>query len=206
MRLLAVAIASTFVVACAVAPPSPGPRVEPPAEVSPPAPRPGVPPCERILGIEVRKAERLLIARCEGGAAVRFRIALGREPRGPKTRLGDLRTPEGEYRISGPARGSRFHLFIPIDYPSTADARRALELGILSAELYREIVRAIETGSLLPPDSPLGGGLGLHGEGGRWSGKSEFLDWTNGCIALGDEEIEFLAERLPVGTPVLVLP
>jgi murein L,D-transpeptidase YafK len=194
------------------------PWVAPVPPLPPPPPRPALPPaaptglplepasCDRILGIEVRKSARVLRARCEGGAEVGLPVALGREPEGPKLRAGDYRTPEGEYRVAGPARSSRFHLFIPIDYPSVADALRARERGLLSSETVREIVGAREAGRLPPQDSPLGGSLGLHGEGERWRGESLHLDWTHGCVALSDRHIEFLAERVEVGTPVLVLP
>lgn len=172
----------------------------------PPQPPPAARRCDRILLIEVRKSERVLRAQCEGGAEVTLPIALGREPEGPKLTAGDYRTPEGEYRIAGEARPSRFHMFIPIDYPSLEDARRARERGLISAEVFERIATARAAGELPPQDSPLGGSLGFHGEGQRWRGDSRHLDWTYGCIALSDDHIEFLSERVAVGTPVLVLP
>lgn len=163
------------------------------------------PPCERILRLEVHKSSRTLAVFCDAGQTLYFPVALGRNPVGPKEQAGDLRTPEGEYRVAGPPRHSRFHLFIPIDYPSAADAERALRDGIISPDTYARIVDA--EGTEPPPqDSPLGGYLGLHGEGRRWKGESRGLDWTNGCIALADAHIEFLAQRVDVGTPVSILP
>src|SRR5215475_9239412 len=100
-------------------PPLPAPPELPPP---PPAPAPAPPPpCARIERIEVRKAERALVAECVGGGRLELPVALSRE-RGPKRRRGDERTPEGEYRIAGRARPSRFHRFLAIDYPSDADA------------------------------------------------------------------------------------
>jgi murein L,D-transpeptidase YafK len=161
--------------------------------------------CTRILRIEVRKSERTLSARCEGGAVHRMTAALGREPRGDKLSAGDDRTPEGLYRISGRPRPSRFHLFIPIDYPSADDARAALDEGRISPRDHARILYA-ETFGLAPPgDTPLGSGLGLHGEGGRWRGESVELDWTNGCVAVTDAEIEFLARRVEVGKTEVVI-
>jgi murein L,D-transpeptidase YafK len=133
-------------------------------------------------------------------------IALGREPEGTKERAGDMRTPEGSYRVANRPRGSRFHLFIPIDYPSPVDAERALTAGIISWSTYETIWDASESGELPPQESPLGGHLGLHGEGERWAGDSPYIDWTNGCVAMSDAHIEFLADRIEVGTPVLILP
>ncbi len=133
-------------------------------------------------------------------------MALGREPRGPKRRHDDARTPEGEYRVAGPARRSRYHLFLPIDYPSIADAEAGLAAGIVSRATRDAIARAHEQSRMPPQETGLGGLLGLHGEGPRWRGDSEHLDWTTGCIAMGDAQIEFLAERTPVGTRVEILP
>ena len=57
-----------------------------------------------------------------------------------------------------------------------------------------------------PQDTALGGELGLHGEGPHWRGDSAELDWTFGCIAVRDHEIDFLAQRVKVGTPVWIVP
>jgi hypothetical protein len=113
--------------------------------------------------------------------------------------------PEGEYRIAGPARRSRFHRFIPIDYPSPADAERGLAAGRISAAERDAIARAHAAGRLPPQDTALGGHLGLHGEGRRWRGELD-LDWTEGCVALADEAIELLAARVRPGTPVRIQP
>jgi murein L,D-transpeptidase YafK len=160
----------------------------------------------RVDGIEVSKSERRLRARCEGGAVVEMTVALGREPEGPKRDAGDWRTPEGTYRISEPPRSSRYHRFIPIDYPSLEDARVALDEARISEEIYDRIVAAHDRGVSPPSDTPLGGELGLHGEGERWRGDSVDLDWTYGCLALTDADIDFLVERTEVGTPIVILP
>jgi murein L,D-transpeptidase YafK len=164
------------------------------------------PPCTRIVRIEVWKQERTLRAYCKRGAVIEMAIALGRQEVGPKTQSGDQRTPEGRYQIAGKARTGRFHLFLPIDYPSTEDAEVALGEGRLSAADHHRIIAAHEAGLLPPDDTPLGGDLGFHGEGERWKGSSRHLDWTYGCIAVTDEEIEFLSERAESGVPVWIHP
>jgi murein L,D-transpeptidase YafK len=158
------------------------------------------------VAIEVRKRERRLRAHCEGGGVVELQIALGRETDGPKRAAGDSRTPEGHYRISGPPRPSRFHRFVPIDYPSVADAELARAEGRLSGAEFHRIVDAHARGRQPPTDTALGGHLGFHGEGRRWRGDSRFFDWTYGCIALADADIDFVAARSAVGTPVLIEP
>lgn len=196
--------AALWIAACAPAPsPVPPPAPVPPAlEPAPVAP----PECQHITRIEIHKGERRLLAHCERGARVELRIALGRDPEGPKRLAGDARTPEGSYRISGPPQNSRFHRFLPIDYPSREDAESALAAGRLSPADHRRILEAHARGELPPADTALGGGLGLHGEGERWRGDSPHLDWTYGCIALSDGDIDFLAERAAVGTPVEIDP
>jgi hypothetical protein len=198
-------IALLALAACARPALPPPPAPPPPAPPAPVEPAPA-PPCLRIVWIEVRKSERRLEASCEGGARLAWTVALGRRAEGPKRAEGDLRTPEGHYRIAGPARRSRFHRFLPIDYPSRADAERARAEGRLAPGELARIVAASERGGLPPADTPLGGHLGFHGEGPRWRGDSADLDWTYGCIAMPDERIEFLAERAPPGTPVRILP
>lgn len=198
------ALALLALAACA-RPALPPPPTPPPAPPAPAEPTPAL-PCLRVLWIEVRKSERRLEAGCEGGARVDWTVALGRRPEGPKRAEGDLRTPEGTYRISGPARRSRFHRFLPIDYPSRADAERARAEGRLAPDELARIVAASERGHPPPADTPLGGHLGFHGEGPRWRGDSAHLDWTYGCIAMPDGRIDFLSERALPGTPVRILP
>jgi murein L,D-transpeptidase YafK len=193
--------------------------IQPPALDPAAAPRPGtpvaedlsdlaVPPaCGRIDRIEVWKHERILRAYCRSGGVVAMEIALGRNPEYRKLAVDDQRTPEGSYRVSEPPRASeRFHLFIPLDYPARADAERALAEGRISLLDLARIDGAHDRGLPPPADTPLGGDIGLHGEGERWQGVSGVLDWTFGCVAVTDREIEFLAERVEPGVPVLIHP
>jgi murein L,D-transpeptidase YafK len=133
-------------------------------------------------------------------------VALGRDTDGPKRNAGDARTPEGYYRISGPPRPSRFYRFVPIDYPSMADAATARADGRLSEADYRRIAAAHGLGKPPPADTALGGHFGFHGEGKRWRGDSRYLDWTNGCIGLTDADVDFIAERTAIGTQVMIAP
>jgi hypothetical protein len=158
-----------------------------------------------VSRLEIRKRERVLEAWCEEGGRRSFAIALSREPVGAKRRRGDERIPEGEYRIAGDARPSRFHRFIPIDYPSIADADRALADGTIPPAVHRRILLAIAEGRIPPQDTPLGGWVGFHGEGARWRGDLD-LDWTEGCVALANETIDWLARHVKRGTPVSIRP
>ena len=207
-RLLAAfGLALAFGLACVR--PAPPPAVPEPPAVPPPAPPAPAPipgPCLHIERLVANKSERNLRVHCEGGAVFTFAAAFGREPVGAKRAAGDERSPEGEYRIAGPARPSRFHRFLPIDYPSVADADVALAEKRISRADHRRIVEAHGRGVMPPQDTALGGLLGLHGEGARWRGESKGLDWTHGCIALADAELDFVVARVKKGTPLTILP
>lgn len=185
-------------------PPERAPDPEPSApELEAPAPPLA---CLSIERVEIRKAERRLTAYCARGATFVTTVAIGREPHGPKRVSGDLRTPEGTYHVVGPIAASRFHGFIPLDYPSLEDADRALDEHRISRADHRRIAAAHREGRAPPTDTPLGGDIGIHGEGTRWRGLSSELDWTLGCLAVEDAALGFLAERMALGTPVVILP
>jgi murein L,D-transpeptidase YafK len=185
-------------------------HVPPPPPAPAPAPAPPEPPivdakaCKRATRVVVEKSARRLTADCIAGGRVVFPIALAREP-GPKRKQGDQRMPEGEYTIAGPARTSRFHLFIPFDYPSRADAARALAEGRIDRRVHDAIAYAHDRGRLPPQDTALGGVLGIHGEGVRWRGDLD-LNWTEGCVAVTDRAIEQLARLVRRGTPLRIVP
>jgi murein L,D-transpeptidase YafK len=115
-----------------------------------------------------------------------FRVALGRGGLGPKVQQGDGRVPEGEYTIGTRNRNSAFHLSLRISYPSPQQVRTAAARGIHP-----------------------GGDIMIHGlPNGRANvGKSHRLvDWTDGCIAVTNPEIEWLWRSVPDGTPILINP
>lgn len=192
-------LAASWLAACPKPSPPPAPSVPsaPPATGEPTA-------CLRAERIHVRKAERSLTLYCVGGAVLTFPIALSRE-RGPKRARGDQRMPEGEYRIAGPPRTSRFHRFIPFDYPSRADADLALAEKRIDAATHAAIARAHARRRMPPQDTPLGGALGLHGEGVRWRGDLA-LNWTEGCVAVTDAAIEQISNLVRPGTPIRIEP
>jgi murein L,D-transpeptidase YafK len=196
MRRRSAWVACLLAFACTKPPP------EPPAP--PPPPVAELPPCTQAERIDVVKSQRSLTVHCVGGRTLVFPIALSRQ-RGPKQVLGDERMPEGVYRIAGPARKSRFHLFIPLDYPSRADAARGLAQKKITKAEHDAIVLAHRKGRLPPQGTALGGALGIHGEGKRWKG-SLAVNWTEGCVALTDRDVAQVAKLVRPGTVVQIVP
>jgi len=136
--------------------------------------------------IRIEKSARRMMLISQGEVLKSYNIALGGNPIGPKERKGDNKTPEGIYVIDGRNKDSRFHLSLRISYPNERDKNRAKELGV----------------------SP-GGDIMIHGikNGFTWVGDAHTgVDWTKGCIAVTDQEIEEIDKSAPNGTIVEIRP
>jgi murein L,D-transpeptidase YafK len=136
--------------------------------------------------IRIVKSRRMMFLYSDGRVIRKYRIALGRNPVGPKLKEGDGRTPEGRYIIDSRNPASRFHLALHISYPNEIDSRVTKMAG----------------------NDP-GGGIFIHGTGEKyaWMGKYHVLkDWTEGCIAVTNEEIEEIWRLVPDGTTVDIVP
>lgn len=163
--------------------------------------------------IVVRKAQRLLDLFRNGNRVRTYRVCLGSNPVGTKTCQGDRRTPEGDYFVCYKSTGSRFYRFLGLSYPGEEDARRAFDRGAISLDKRNLIIESIRAGKRPPWDTELGGWVGIHGYPTdeyprRWCvillPKPD--NWTDGCIAMWNSEIEELFSRVRVGTPVLIVP
>lgn len=121
-------------------------------------------------------------------------------PAGPKRRRGDRKTPEGWYRTSDKP-WSQFYGAIAVHYPGERDAALGLQTGLISQAQHDGIVAAVRAGRKPDQGTRLGGEILLHGGGGD-------RDWTLGCVALDDEQLDLLRAALPAGmrTDVLILP
>lgn len=138
----------------------------------------------------------------EGDRVVRtFRVALGTNPTARKLLRGDHRTPEGQYYICQKRPQSRFHRFMGISYPNIDDAERAFSARLISADEWAAIFFATLQQTTPPWQTALGGQVGIHGYGGR---DPVSFDWTEGCIAVSDADIDYLYDRVPLGTPVII--
>jgi len=128
-----------------------------------------------------------------------YRIALGTNPVDAKRTEGDGCTPEGAYCVCTKNERSRYHLFLGLSYPNAADAARGRRAGLIPRAQHRAITEAITSGRRPPWKTRLGGEIGLHGAG---SG----TDWTAGCVALSNADIEELFLLLDLGDQVVIEP
>ena len=147
----------------------------------------------------VRKSERKLEVYERGILKETFDIALGFEPNGQKDREGDGRTPEGEFFVFAKNPKSRHLLSLAISYPDLAAVERGFASGIIDENTRNQIVYDLEERDWIPQETPLGGKIYIHG-----GGTAE--DWTDGCIALKDNEMQALYDLASAGTRVTILP
>ena len=148
-----------------------------------PAQAEDLPKAERVL---VDKSEsRLYLIRDEEPFAS-FRVSFGADPVGHKQAEGDQKTPEGWYVLDYKVEDSSFHRSIHVSYPNPKDIENAKKLGV----------------------SP-GGQIMIHGQPNGWSWLgpfSQFVDWTDGCIALSDKHMNIVWQSVEPGTPIHIKP
>lgn len=142
-----------------------------------------IPKADLVL---VKKSEAKLFL-ISGGRAIReYRIAMGPRPRGPKLSAGDERTPEGEYTLDRKNEKSAFYKSIHISYPNDSDRDRAGRLGLRP-----------------------GGSIMIHGQPNDhpWPEDiAQTFNWTSGCIAVADWQMDEIWDAVDEGTPIRIQP
>ena len=136
--------------------------------------------------IVVDKSDHRLDLVADGQVVRSFRISLGSHPTGDKVQQGDKKTPEGHYVIDWRIPDSRYYRALHISYPNAADLADARRRGVDPGGMI--MIHGL-------PDSDTGNGEGYVG-----------MDWTDGCIALTNEEIDQLWEVVKDGTPIEIVP
>ena len=149
--------------------------------------------------IVVLKSQRKLELYSAAQLVRSYKIGLGLNPVPDKEREGDRATPEGEFYIFTKNPRSAFHLSLGVSYPNIEDAERGFKSGLITRGQRDIIVRAIKRKQGPPQYTALGGLIYIHGNGAS-------SDWTWGCVALENEDIEELYQAIPVGTPVTIKP
>ncbi|MDZ7840789.1 MAG: L,D-transpeptidase [Gammaproteobacteria bacterium] len=149
-------------------------------------------------------ASTLTVMRGEQVVASFPGIAVGRGGVSRERRRGDHKTPLGEFRIIKVKEPSQYHRFFIIDYPDEPRARLARDAGEIDEPTFQAIRSAGRAGRLPPQNTPLGGNLGIHGLGRGDPVVHESFHWTQGCVAVTNEQIDRLAELVRVGTRVVI--
>jgi murein L,D-transpeptidase YafK len=136
--------------------------------------------------ILILKKDHRMELLADGKVIRKYQVALGQGGLAPKQREGDARTPEGLYVIDAKYEHSKYHKALHVSYPNAEDRRRAAKLHVAP-----------------------GGAIMIHGlpNGKGWVGaRHRLFDWTLGCIAVTDEEIDEVWKLVPVGTAVEIRP
>ena len=154
--------------------------------------------------IVVTKSEhRLVLYDAAGNEIKEYRAGFAQNPVGAKEKQGDKKTPEGEYYICVKNAASKFHKALGLSYPDSDDAERGFEAGLITQEQKDSIDAAIAAGGKPDWYTALGGEIMIHGQKGQLGSGS---NWTTGCIALNNEDIDDLWNYTEVGTKVTILP
>jgi murein L,D-transpeptidase YafK len=143
-------------------------------------------PVQKADSILILKKDHVMELLANGKVIHTYKVALGRGGLAPKQREGDALTPEGHYVIDARNEASAYHRALHISYPNAGDRTRAAKQGVAP-----------------------GGAIMIHGlpNGMGWIGSSQHLyDWTLGCVAVTDSEIEEIWNLVPIGTPVEIRP
>ncbi|MBT3813767.1 MAG: L,D-transpeptidase [Gammaproteobacteria bacterium] len=132
------------------------------------------------------------------------KISIGRKGANYKQRSGDDITPLGNYKIAYINDQSNFRVFFGLNYPSVYDAELALIDKRISVLEFQEIKQAHESNSLPPQNTVLGGYIGIHGIGQGDKKVHGVFDWTQGCVAVSNPQIDKLAKLIYQGMRVQI--
>ncbi|MCE0495243.1 L,D-transpeptidase family protein [Vibrio salinus] len=134
--------------------------------------------------VKVDKSKRRMYLIENNKVTHEYRIALGKQPRGHKEQEGDQKTPEGLYILDYIVKHSSFYKAMHISYPNKQDRARAKEKGVSA-----------------------GGAISVHGFMNGDKRDPRFVqsfDWTNGCIAISNRDMDEFLSLVKTGTPILI--
>jgi murein L,D-transpeptidase YafK len=131
-------------------------------------------------------------------------VAFGRGGVAPFRLSGDGKTPTGEFNVAWINKNSRYHLFFGLDYPRPDHAEEAYRQRVIDVDTYVRIREAHHRRRLPPQNTALGGDIGIHGVGEHDPDIHRLFNWTMGCVALTDQQIEQLAPWVTLGMRVVI--
>jgi hypothetical protein len=153
----------------------------------------------------VDKAARELVVFKDGRRVAAYPVSFGVDPVSDKRRVHDFATPEGLYFISYKKDPSQFHRTLGLSYPSPADAEKALAGGVISVSEYAKVLDASRRSRPGPCGTGLGCAIAIHGGGVfRQFGSHLERDWTEGCVALDNADMDRLFAFCRQGDRVVI--
>ncbi len=140
-------------------------------------------PLEKVDSVLVLKSQKRLLLYQSGQVLRKFKVSIGTNPKGPKEKKDDGKTPEGTYRIDSkaPPLDTEYHRNLGINYPNASDKAKGRT----------------------------GGDIKIHGLGpkyGKWGKLHRLKNWTDGCIAVTNKEVEEIYNLVPINTPIFIYP
>jgi murein L,D-transpeptidase YafK len=155
--------------------------------------------------VEVDSARReMRVLRDDKVLAVFNPVSVGRWGVSEEKRLGDGKTPLGQFRIAWVNSTGHFGPFMGFDYPSLARAEKGLAAGEISQVEFRSIQKAHAQGHVPPQNTKLGGYIGIHGLGRADPGIHRDLNWTKGCIAVTNAQMSQIMDLVGKGAIVRI--
>jgi murein L,D-transpeptidase YafK len=136
-----------------------------------------------------------------------YKVVFGRNEKKKKIDLNDQATPVGEYKICDIKTEDNYYKFFKLNYPNKNDASEALRNGIISRSEFISITEAQKEGLCSPADTRLGSNIGIHGIGKYnyiFKNLPFIFNWTNGSVALSNENIDELYSVVEIGTKVVI--
>jgi murein L,D-transpeptidase YafK len=158
---------------------------------------------DRWLLVETQ-AHVLKVMEADHPLEVFEKIAIGRRGASHFKARGDDKTPLGEYRIGWVNENSRYRRFFGFAYPNLDNAKIALQTGLIGRDTYQSILHSNQAESIPPQNTPLGGQIGIHGLGSANPKVHLYFDWTHGCIAMTNEQIDRLGLWVKKGMKVII--
>jgi murein L,D-transpeptidase YafK len=162
---------------------------------------------QQDMVVVVKKSLNKMTVFYQGKPLKSFLCVSGVNTQGDKQKQGDNRTPEGQFIITDKERlnddpylGRKW---MGISYPDDVHAQKALENKLISFNQYQEIIAANEEKVQPPQNTPLGGWIGIHG--GREDLTKQGINWTEGCLAMQDKDLEELYGLVQYGTPIIIV-
>lgn len=155
------------------------------------------------IWIDIDTTKQTLMVVQDNKARIKFEnISIGRFGTTDLKMKNDDKTPLGRFKVGWVNDKSRYYRFFGLDYPNREMAKRAFDEKRITEATWLSIIKAIDAGQSPPQSTPMGGYIGIHGIGRGDQLTHAQFNWTNGCIALTNDQIDLLSQWIRIGMMV----